>query len=298
MKKSSITVAVLGALATGGVLAQAPAPGEPISFVACPIMQDTSSVPCWVADYNGERYFLGTQTDASGWPAPYLKHKVLVEGRVAKDMPRICGGIVLESSGNPFERGSAGTASGKPLPNPPVTSNLRELDLSCNLILPATAEYNDDFEPRRGPGPNVRREPVSPEQLAARRAQADAARGANALTPPYQPRTFSLHYEFDSELAVITINNAAQALDYARTVKADRIRITAHRSTSLLSDGSRLEEAPFMARKRAEELALVMRQLGIPEGAMLEVTWEDKPIDGDGVDDWEGRVTKIEVFPG
>lgn len=297
MKRSAIATAVLGAVLTGGVLAQAPAPGEPISFVACPILQDNDTVPCWVAEHAGEKYFLGTQTDASGWPAPYLKHRILVEGRVAPDMPRICGGIVLESSGTPFERGSSGTIDGKPLPNPPVTSNMRELDLSCNTILPARDEYNT-FEPRRGPGPNVRRVPPTPEQVAAQRARAEAQRQARIPVPPYEPRTFSLHYEFDNELAVLTIGNARDALEYAEAVDAERIRITGYRSSALLSDGSRLEELPYLARKRAEELATVLRQLGIPEGVELEVTWDDTLIEGDGVDDWEGRVTEIEVFPG
>lgn len=297
MKRSSIATAVLGALVATGAFAQAPAPGEHISFVACPIMQDNDTVPCWVAEHAGEKYFLGTQTDASGWPAPYLKHRLLVEGRVATDMPRICGGIVLESSGTPFERGSSGTINGKQLPNPPVTSNLRELDLSCNTILPARDEYNT-FEPRRGPGPNVRRIPPTPEQIAAQRARAEAERQARVPVPPYEPRTFQLHYEFDSELAVLTIGNAREALDYARAVNADRIRITGHRSSALLSDGSRLEEQTFMARKRAEELAAVMRQLGVPDGVELEVSWDDALIVGDGIDDWEGRVTEIEVFPG
>src|SRR5690606_12602065 len=124
-------------------IAQAPSPGENISFLACPVMQDTDSVPCWLTEYNGEKYFLGIQTDASGWSAPYLKHRILVEGRVAEDMPRICGGIVLESSDTPFERGTSGSVAGKPLPNPPVTSNMRELDLSCNTILPTNPVYNN-----------------------------------------------------------------------------------------------------------------------------------------------------------
>jgi hypothetical protein len=54
----------------------------------------------------------------------------------------------------------------------------------------------------------------------------------------------------------------------------------------------------FIARKRAEEVAAVMRQLGIPEGVELEVIWKDEVNEGDGLDDWEGRVTEIEVFPG
>ena len=295
MKKSALASALLAS--TFSALALGQAPGEAISFVSCPIMQDTTSVPCWLAEHDGELYFLGTQTDASGWPAPYLKHRILVEGYVAADMPRVCGGIVLESSGTPFERGSSGSVEGHILPNPPVTSNMRELDLSCNTILPANARDNN-LEPRRGPGPNVRREQQTPEQRAAARARAEEARLANVPVPPYEERSFVLHYEFDSELAVLEIGNANQALEYARAVDAKRITVTGQRASSLLSDGTRLTELDYIARKRAEEVAAVMHRLGIPEGVELEVTWSDEVNAGDGIDDWKGRITEIRVFPG
>jgi hypothetical protein len=35
------------------------------NFVACPIVRDTASVPCWLAEYEGELYFLTLQTDVS-----------------------------------------------------------------------------------------------------------------------------------------------------------------------------------------------------------------------------------------
>lgn len=297
MHKTKLLITTLScALASALSMAQAPGVGEHLSFVACPIMQDTDNVPCWVAEYAGEKYFLGIQTDASGWSAPYLKHQVLVEGIVA-DMPRVCGGIVLESSGTPFDRPTSGSVLGKALPNPPVTSNLRELDSSCTTILPATARDNV-IEPRRGPGPNIYRAPQTPEQQAAARARADAARKASIPVPPFQARTFSLNYEFDSEIAVLTIGKANEALQYAKQINAKRIKVTAYRSSALLSDGSRLTEVDFMARKRAMELEKVLHQLGIPDGVELEVTWSDMVVEGDGRDDWKGRVTEIEVFPG
>lgn len=295
MNRTTLAVAVFTATLSGSIAAQ-PAPGENISFVSCPVMQDTNTVPCWVAEHDGELYFLGIQTDASGWSAPYLKHRILVEGTVS-DMPRVCGGIVLESSDTPFARGPSGNVAGIALPDPPVTSNMRELDTSCDTILPANEAYNT-LEPRRGPGPNIKRIPPTPEQQAAARARADAEREARIPKPPYEPRSFLLHYEFDSELSVLNIGNANQALEYARAVSASRIRITAHRASSLLSDGTRLVEVDFIARKRAEELAAVMRQLGIPEGVEFEVTWSEEINEGDGDRDWEGRVTEIEVIPG
>ena len=86
------TLAAFASLAAQGEVAQE----RNISFVACPIIQDTNTVPCWLAEYEGKLYFLGIQTDAGGWPPPWQGHKVLVEGQVT-DNPLVCGGIVLKS---------------------------------------------------------------------------------------------------------------------------------------------------------------------------------------------------------
>ena len=87
-----------------------PEPGERISFVSCPIVRDTRTVPCWLAGYKGQHWFLTLQTDVSA-PVnpPWLGHRVLVEG-VVSHKADICGGRVIE----------------------PVTlSVLPELDASC-----------------------------------------------------------------------------------------------------------------------------------------------------------------------
>ena len=66
------------------------------NFVACPIVRDTSSVPCWLAEYEGETYFLTLQTDVSApVTPPWLGHRVLVEGTISPEA-RICGGVVLK----------------------------------------------------------------------------------------------------------------------------------------------------------------------------------------------------------
>src|SRR5208283_3530544 len=63
------------------------------NFVACPIVRDTKTVPCFLAEYEGELYYLGIQQDiTSEFHPPQLKHEVLVEGQVA-EAPRVCGGI-------------------------------------------------------------------------------------------------------------------------------------------------------------------------------------------------------------
>ena len=55
----NVTAVVLITLAMPALAAGPPA--ERRNFVSCPIVQDTKTVPCWMADYNGERYYLGIQ---------------------------------------------------------------------------------------------------------------------------------------------------------------------------------------------------------------------------------------------
>ena len=91
-------------------------PANRRNFVACPIVRDTKTLPCWLAEYDGETYFLGLQgSSASAFYPPQLNHEVLVEGTVTNE-PRICGGIPLK---------------------PIRVSVIAELNRGCNTLLPA-----------------------------------------------------------------------------------------------------------------------------------------------------------------
>src|ERR1700750_3271786 len=91
MRMRSVLCAGAGLLLIG-----AAALGQQRSFVACPIVRDTRTVPCFLAEDNGEVYYLGIQQDiTSDFHPPQLKHEVLVEGTVAPG-PRVCGGIPLQ----------------------------------------------------------------------------------------------------------------------------------------------------------------------------------------------------------
>ncbi len=91
-------------------------PANRRNFVACPIVRDTKTMPCWLAEYDGELYFLGLQgSSASAFYPPQLNHEVLVEGTVTNE-PRICGGIPLK---------------------PIRISVIAELNRGCNTLLPA-----------------------------------------------------------------------------------------------------------------------------------------------------------------
>src|ERR1700728_3988647 len=149
IRTTAVRAVLIGAAVGACAISAAAPPADRRNFVACPVVQDTDTVPCWLAEYHGELYFLGIQTDSGGWSPPWLGHQVLVEGRLAGG-PRICGGIALTSdygASNP----PSGTSDGRPLPTPPVVSVMRELDPSCNTLLPADPRFH--IAGRRGAGP-------------------------------------------------------------------------------------------------------------------------------------------------
>ena len=78
------------------------------------------------------------------------------------------------------------------------------------------------------------------------------------------PKTFTLTYEFDSELAARTIVKALNAVQYAQAVQARKITIIGHCGSTLLSDGSLSREIPIIVQLRAQELARTLKKLGCP----------------------------------
>lgn len=258
-------VALLGIAVAGTTLAAA-APADPAirNFLACPIVRDTASVPCWLAEHEGELYFLTLQADVSA-PVnpPWLGHQVLVEGR-RSDKPRICGGIVLE---------------------PVKLSVIAEPDARCNTMLPAEERYNLTFTPPRPPGPSGGR-------LAF-----------NTLPMPVKPAAierrvheFTLQYDFDGMVNFKHPFQLTPLLDLARALPARRIVIVGHRGDALLSDGTRLPEQADRAQRRAERVAELLRGAGLTEPA-YEVRWEAAPAEPDGDGDFANRRVEIRVEP-
>lgn len=244
-------------------LAAEDAPVERRNFVSCPIVRDTASVPCWLAEYDGELYFLTLQTDVSApVTPPWLGHRVLVEGTVARDRPRICGGVVLE---------------------PVVLSVLPELDASCNTaVLPAEERYNLTFEPPRPPGPS-----------AGRLAFADAPQPPAPTEPPLE---FTLRYDFDGLVVFRHAGDLTAIFDAARARNARRVTITGYRGTVLLSNGTTLTEQASLARRRAEQVATLLRGAGLTE-IDYRVEWHDEPGAADGANDARLRRVVVELAP-
>jgi hypothetical protein len=241
-------------------VAAAEPPQQYVSFVSCPIVRDTKTVPCWLADYDGETYFLTIQTDVSA-PVnpPWLGHRVLVEGVVANE-PNICGGRVLK----------------------PVTlSVLPELDGSCNTILPAEDRFNLTFEPPRPPGPSMGRLAFNyPDEPKAK--------------PGDGPKEFLIEYDFNGLVVFRHPRALGAILDHARDTQAKRIDITGFRGASLLSNGEKLVEAADIGKRRAEQVAELLKGAGLTN-IEYRVRWHDAAAKPNGRTDPKSRKVEVTV---
>jgi len=245
------------------VLNAAPPVGSHISFVSCPIIRDTRSVPCWLSDYRSDRYYLTIQSDVSAEvQPPYLGHKVLVEG-VVTDKPQICGGIVMSDV---------------------HLSVMPELDANCNEQLPAEDRYVIDFNPRP-PGPS-----------AGRLAFAGAPGTPRQAAPPARgPQTINIYFDFDHGVSFRHPSALSSVLNAAKQIGAKRMNIVGVRGAHRLSDGTLLQEAPNTGQRRAQEIAGLLKGAGLDlPGA---VTWTSGESDADGVDDWQSRRVTVELLP-
>lgn len=235
---------------------------DQLNFVGCPIVRDTASVPCWLAEYDGELYFLTLQSDVSApVTPPWLGHRVLVEGTVSKE-PRICGGVVLK---------------------PVHLSVLPERDASCQTMLPAEERYNLTFEPPRPPGPSQGR-------LAFDRGP------AAPRAPVAAVREFVVSYSFDALVGFSHAGALAEVLAFANTVNARQIEVVGHRGAVRLSNGQTMVEESSIAKRRAEQVAALLKGANV-KASEVTVRWHDEPAPATGVDDHAMRRVVITVRP-
>lgn len=257
MKSYRILVAAMGSAAFA---AQAAGASNPLPFVACPIVQDTPSVPCWIAETGGETYYLGIQSDVSApFNPPSLGHEVLVEGSVKKDAPRICGGLVVD---------------------PVTVSIMPEMSPECDKVRQVDPRYTLPFDPPRPPGPSTGKlaysyaPPPPPPQ------------------PPYKPMEFTVPYEFEGMVNFKTPRVLAPVLKYAQLVDAKRIEVAGYRGATRLADGTVVREHEGIARARAEEIAGMLRGAGIDKAQYVVKADESPAVGGP-----DNRRTTIRVIP-
>jgi outer membrane protein OmpA-like peptidoglycan-associated protein len=231
--------------------------GQERSFVACPIVRDTKTVPCFLAEYQGELYYLGIQQDiTAAFHPPQLKHEVLVEGRVS-DGPRVCGGIPLV---------------------PLSISVVKEVNPACNTLLPAEPGI-DAPAAARGAGPASYRlaEPaLAPESLTGR-------------------QEFIALFSFNDDYVDFAAGGVVRrAAGYATKIGASAVKVTGYRATTVLSNGQRLVEKAGLAEKRAQEVGTLLRGSGV---AAVSVDWKAEAEPGDGKADPSRRRVTITVIP-
>jgi hypothetical protein len=256
---------LLGGWLTLVAAASAEAQAVHKNFVSCPIVRDTASVPCWLAEYQGELYFLTVQSDVtSPVTPPWLGHKVLVEGTVSAE-PRICGGVVLK---------------------PVHLSVLPEADPSCNTMLPAEERYNLTFEPPRPPGPSKGR-------LAFDRPAAAVPSAASSPTS----REFVLPFDFDGAVAFNHAGRLTEILTFARASQAREVEVVGFRGAVRLSNGQLLTEESGVGQRRAEQIAMLLRGAGLTAPAYA-VRWRDESARATGRDDHLLRRVRVTVRGG
>lgn len=257
------------------------APPTQRNFVTCPIVMDTLDVPCWVAEYEGERYYLTVQTGRGGgsevYPfSPMLNHEMLVEGTVS-DEPRICGGIVLRDVKlSPMEDVTPGCGKMVPGegfrtkgPRPIIPDGDPPGRVSTALPRPAPA--------------------MSREEIAAQYSAAVAARAPREWVVPYFFDSNYLPFPFEQR----TVDEAAA---YAADINASRVEIVGYRGATILSDGGRAVEKAGIAQARAEKIADIFAFFEIPR-EKLAVSWKEEPEHSNGVRDYEKRRVTIRVLP-
>lgn len=232
------------------------------NFVSCPIVRDTASVPCWLAEYDGELYFLTLQTDVSApVTPPWLGHRVLVEGTVSTE-PRICGGVVLN----------------------PVHLSVLDRDASCNTMLPAEDRHNLTFEPPRPPGPSKGR-------LAFDSSTPSVAPAVTSAT-----REFVIPYPFEGLVGFNHAGVLTRILEFARTANAREIEIVGYRGAVRLSNGQTMVEESAIGKKRAEQVAMLLQGANL-KGPSYKVSWHEEAAAATGVDDHLSRRVVVTVRP-
>jgi len=247
-------------------LAAATEEGREITFVSCPILRNTD-LPCWLGESGGELYYLGPQGDlTSQFYPPQFDHRMLVEG-VVSDQARICGGLVLK---------------------PVKVSVLPQIDLTCNVTLPAMGYPDPPHD--RGPGPSGARgvAPVPPPRPTP-----------SAYTAPFAAQTFIVPFDAGSERPWPAAQSAIQtAARYALAAKAARIHVTGYRAAFKLSGGGEYAEPADLAERRAKLVEQGLRTLDLPAGTQLIVDWKQAAVHASGIEAGErARQVSILVTP-
>jgi outer membrane protein OmpA-like peptidoglycan-associated protein len=106
---------------------------------------------------------------------------------------------------------------------------------------------------------------------------------------------FTVLYAFNDDYLEYAANQVVtEAAAYAKRIGASNTKVSGYRATTLLSNGNRLVEKAGLAEKRAQNIATLLRGLGV---AGIVVESKNEPEPGDGQTDPSRRRVTILVTP-
>jgi osmotically-inducible protein OsmY len=105
-------------------------------------------------------------------------------------------------------------------------------------------------------------------------------------------------YDFDGLVGFNHPRYLRPVLDYALAARSIRIEVVGYRGAALLSDGSTMTEEDGIGRRRAEQVAMLLKstELQSPD-IQFSVRWQDAPSAVDGEDDYKTRQVLVTVYP-
>jgi osmotically-inducible protein OsmY len=101
-------------------------------------------------------------------------------------------------------------------------------------------------------------------------------------------------YDFDGLVGFNHPRFLSQALTAARTLNATTIDIVGYRGAVRLSNGQIMMESTGIARRRAEQVAMLLKGAGLTRPS-YNVRWQEQPAKPTGVDDYLARRVEITV---
>jgi outer membrane protein OmpA-like peptidoglycan-associated protein len=138
-------------------------------------------------------------------------------------------------------------------------SVLRELDLSCDTILPqAGFKSPPEFRPTAPyrPGRGVATDRSYPRQEYKR---------PPPPSPPFEARSYRINFGFDDDFLHLAEGiDLSNVLHYFEDIKASRLTVEVHRDRVELTNGTILEEDAVVAQRRANRMLNLFTTWGIP----------------------------------
>jgi hypothetical protein len=110
------------------------------------------------------------------------------------------------------------------------------------------------------------------------------------------PKEFLIEYDFNGLVVFRHPRALGAILDYARDTQAKRIDITGFRGASLLSNGEKLVEAADIGKRRAEQVAELLKGAGLTS-IEYRVRWRDAAAKPNGRTDPKSRKVEVTVGP-